>query len=112
MARTRLAGQPVTPAGLAANYTAANVDGHSVATSDIVHVRNAAASAITVTIQTPATVAGLAVADQTVSVPAGGDRFIGGFRADAYAQPSGTDAGLVWVDFSAVTSVTVAALAR
>ena len=110
MARTQLAAQTADVDGLTPVYTAANVDGHWVLPGDIVHVKNGGGGAITVTAVTGATKGGLAVADSPVSVPAGQERMIGGLRADVFAQESGTDAGRVYIDFSAVASVTVAAI--
>lgn len=105
MARTDLSTQRITRSGLDPSYTAANVDGHSISNdgSVVLHVKNGDASAHTVTLVTPRKVDGLDVADLTVSVPAGGERIIGPF-------PPATFGRVVDVDFSAVTSVTVAAL--
>lgn len=106
MARTALEPQRVTQAGLAPVYEAANVDGHSVANdrSDVVlHVKNGGTAAITVTVVTPQTIHGLDVADRALSIPAGGEVIAGRFPRDTYG-------GVLTVNFSAVTSVTVAAL--
>lgn len=110
MARTALATQEIPDTGLVPAYTAANVDGHSVETGVILHVKNGGAGSINVTAVTGGTLGGKAVADTVVAVPAGGDVMVGDLRPDLYAQPSGADAGKVLVDFSAVASVTVAAL--
>lgn len=104
MARTNLAVQRITRAGLDPSFTAANVDGHSI-TNDgdvFVTVKNGSASAITATFITPYQVAGLNVEDLAVSVPAGGERDIGRF-------PPATFGRALDIDFSAVDSVTVAA---
>ncbi len=76
----------------------------------VVHVKNGGAGPITVTVQTPEQRAGLDVAERQVQVPAGGDQFIGPFPIETYNRPAAPDQGKVYVDFSAVTSVTVAAL--
>lgn len=106
MPRTSLAIQAPSSGGLTPNYSAANVDGHSIVNNGQVMmiVKNASAAAINVTAQTPGIVDGLALPDKVVSVAAGGERH---FRWDPgpYNQADGT----VYVDFSAVTSVTVAA---
>lgn len=109
MARTALAVQQVERAGLEPAYTAANVDGHSIANTgkEALHVKNDDASPINVTFLTPGTVDGQAVADRVQAVPAGEERIFGPFPKNIYDQP-GTE--VVHVDFSAVTSVTVAAL--
>ena len=51
------------------------------------HVMNGSANVISVTIQTPKTVDGLAIADRVVSLPAGADRFIGPFPRETYGRP-------------------------
>lgn len=108
MARTALAVQDVVRAGLNPVYSAANVDGHSIQNNGhtVLHVKTAG-TACTVTIQTPGTVDGMAVADRTVALGATAERIIGPFPPSDYNQPTGEG---VYVDFSAVTAVTVAAL--
>jgi len=70
----------------------------------LLRVKNASGAPITVTIETPNTVAGLAIADQTVSIPATtGDKLIGPFTTD-FNQPGTQD---VYVSYSGVTSLTV-----
>jgi hypothetical protein len=69
-------------------------------------VNNGSGGAITVTIATPGTVAGLAVADVAVSVPAGQRYRIGPFPAEHFAQP---DDGLADITYSGVTSLTIGA---
>jgi hypothetical protein len=67
------------------------------------YVKNASGSPITVTIDTPGLVDGLAIANLTVSVPATtGERMIGPFPPGIYNQADGN----VYVDWSSVTSVT------
>lgn len=109
MARTALTPVQVPIAGVALSPTAANVDGHSIVYKDtlFLYVNNASASPVTVTIQTPKTISGLGVDDQPVVVAAGAEALIriGGY-SDLYRRSDGT----VYVDFSAVTSVTVEAL--
>lgn len=106
MARTALTAQSVTSAGLTPSYAAANVDGHSYqpTAGRLLHVKNGGAGSITVTLPTPGTVDGLAVSDRTVTIGAGAEKLIGVGRGAAYRQ----DGGVVYVDFSGVTSVTVA----
>lgn len=112
MARTSLTPQQVVTSGLEATYTAANVDGHMFAPGEsrMLHVVNGGGSSINVTVQAEYTRDGLALPDRVVAVPNGEDRFIGPFDRETYAQRSGNDRGKVYVDFSAVTSVTVALL--
>jgi len=109
MARTALTVNEVVRAGVAFSPSAANVDGHSLANDRnaalFLYVNNGSGSSVTVTIQTPGTVDGLAVADRTVAVAAAAEKLIGPFPSGVYDQSDGA----VYVDFSAVTSVTVAA---
>jgi hypothetical protein len=106
MARTEINYQQIARTGLEAVYTAAVADGAKFANDGrmFVDVVNGSASSINVTVQTPVTVDGLAVADLVVAVPAGESRKIGPFPPGYYNQ---TD-GMVYVDYSAVTDVTVA----
>lgn len=113
MPRTALAAQQITAAGVVPVYSAANVDGHSFANdgNTILHVKNGGASSINVTVQTPQQVAGLDVAENIVAVAAGAERMIGRLRPATFNRPSGAvDPNVVYVDFSAITSVTVAVL--
>lgn len=113
MARTDLSVQDIARSGLAPSFSAANADGHAIYNDGktFIEVKNTDASPITVTIQTPGTVDGLAISDRTVTIPATtGDKMIGPFPPDKYNQISGSDKGKVYVDFSAVSNVTVAAL--
>jgi hypothetical protein len=112
MARSALAPQTVSVAGLTPAFTAANVDGHSIVHNGdplYLEVKNASGAPVTVTVQTNA-VSGRALADDTISVPATtGDKVIGPLDPDVHVVQSGADKGKVYVDFSAVTSVTCAA---
>lgn len=113
MARTALAKQQITSAGVAAAYEAANADGHMIDGDErtFLHVKNGSAASINVTVQTPQQRDGLDVAERVVAVPAGAERFIGPFSKQQYNRPSGgTDPDKVYVDLSAVASVTLAAL--
>lgn len=108
MARTDLTPQNISRSGLGPTFAAASVDGHSWADNgkQFLYVKNASGSPVTVTFPIPVLVDGQAVASKTVSVPATtGERIIGPFTGQ-YRQSDGD----VWVDFSAVTSVTVALL--
>lgn len=95
-------------AGTNPNFAAATAGGDKVAPSDrgALLVRNGSGVSINVTIDVPGnTKYGLANPDVVVAVPAGADRLIGPFPADL-AQ---TD-GFVAIAYSAVTTVTVAAV--
>jgi hypothetical protein len=107
MPRTALTNQNVKRTGLTPTYGAANAAGHSFANSgrELLHVKTVG-TPTTVTIQTPGTVDGLAVAELVISLLANEERLIGPFPPSVYNQ-AGDE---VYVDFSAVTAVTVAAL--
>lgn len=111
MPRTAIVEQTVVDEGITPTYEAANVLGNMIPGDGgiILHVKNTGAQ-ITVTIQTGGTLMGEPVTDKAVVVPATtGDKLIGPFPPALYNQPSGADAGKVYVDYSAVTGVTVAA---
>lgn len=99
--------QNITNLGTAATYSAASPGGDRFLPADgtFLHVKNGGGSPITVTLVTPGSVDGLAVADRPISVPAGSDRFI--------AAPSKlyrSNDGLGDVTWSGTTSVTFAAI--
>lgn len=107
MARTQITPQAATSAGLAVAFEPANVEGNSFAPKRgrALVVRNGSGSSITVTLPTPATADGLAIADRTVTLAAGAQAHVGlGAQGGIYAQTT----GLVHVDYSVVTTVTVA----
>lgn len=114
MPRIELVKQQVVPSGLEATFAAANADGYFFANENdvILEVVNAGGADITVTIVTPATKGGLAVADQAVVVTAGERRHIGRFDPKIYnrATTESVDPDRVYVNFSSVTSVTIALL--
>jgi len=112
MSDVALAPQRVVRTGLAASYTGSlstsntyqvNNSGHM-----ILHFKKSSAVDCVVTVDTPETVDGLAVAQRTVTVPATtGDKFIGPFPPGHYNQP-----GTNYLEFtlSDVAGLTVAAL--
>lgn len=117
MPRTALTVQTTARTGLVATYTAASVaNGHEFINSSekvVLHVKNAGGGATVITIKTPGTVDGLAIADKTVTVSAGTEAFIGPFDNDDYGQDgagSGTGATDVYIDLDVDTSVTLAAI--
>lgn len=108
MARGTLSVQQIARAGIVPAYTAGDAaNGHQFANNEktFLHVKNAGVGSITVTLQTPGSVDGLAVADRTVTVANGAEKMIGPFPAAAYNQSG----GLVYVDLSGDTSVTLGA---
>jgi hypothetical protein len=112
MARTEVVTQDIVLTGLEPALTAANVDGDIVECGGSVFlwVDNASGAEVDVTIQTPLTVEGLAVAENVVAVPAGEVRLIGPIVKRAFGRPSGDDKGKAYVDYETVTSVTRAFL--
>jgi hypothetical protein len=106
MPRTPITPQAVTSAGLVPAFEPANVAGNSyrLAAGQMLTVKNGSGSSVTVTIPTPMQVDGLAVADRTYTVAAGASQDIALGKGDVYRQPG----GVVFVNYSAVTSVTVA----
>jgi len=114
MAYTDLTIQVVTIAGLEPAYVAATAsDGDMWRNSgkEFLHVVNAGGGSIDVTVLTPATVDGLAIEDKIVTIPAGEDRMIGTFKPSLYNNPAGgTDPSKIYVEYSGVSSVTVAAI--
>lgn len=112
MARTDLTVQEVSDDGATVAFEAANVDGNMVTNrGDVaVLIHNASAGAITVTVPTPVTVGGRAVADDTHSVAAGTYLLVGEWDEGTHNQQSGADAGKVYINYSAVASVTVLAM--
>jgi hypothetical protein len=93
-------------AGATVAFTAATVDGDAIRPGSALLVNNASGAPITLTLVTGATIGSRAVADDTVSVPAGSMRLIGPFADDVYPQASGPTKGAVHVDYSAFASVT------
>lgn len=112
MARTVLTVHDVTADGgynITNGLSAANEDGHSIANSDenvTLIAKNASAGVLTVTIQTPREIDGLAIAEETWTVAAG-QTYIGKFMdRDVYNQST----GVVYVDYSVHADITVDAI--
>lgn len=101
--------QNVARTGLAPTYAAAAGGGDTFVNDGqtFVHVKNGGGSSVNVTVDStaPATV-GLAQSDVVVAVPASGERMIGPFPPNAFDDVNGSTA----IAYSAVTSVTVAAV--
>ena len=70
----------------------------------VLRVKNASASPITVTVDTPGTVDGQAIADLALTVGAGEDRLFGPFST-TFQQSD----GYIWAVCSAVATVTIGA---
>jgi hypothetical protein len=104
-----LASQVVTRAGTGLNptYAAASGGGDTVKTGKNVflHVKNGHSSPQTVTIATPGSVGGLAIADLAIAVPNAGERMIGPID-DTFRDSN----GLAAITYSGTTLLTVAAI--
>lgn len=109
MARTTLTAQTAGPGGLAPTTVTPDASGvvfHSDAHGLLV-VTNGAASSITVTPKIGRQVRGKSVTSDPITVAAGATMYFGPFDAD-FEQPGGK--AQVFVDFSAVATVSVALL--
>ena len=104
-----LAHQSIANAGTEVTYATAGVSGDKTVPGERVflHVVNGGETDTVVTLTTPGTVSGLAIADQEVTVTAGESRFIR-LPADLYRNRA--DSGLAAFACEPVTSVTVAVL--
>lgn len=102
-----LTAQSMPLGGLLPTYAAAAGGGDQAPCGEklVLHVRNDDASSKTVTVATPGTVGGLAIADAAQTIPAGDDAFIP--LKSTYRDPA---TGLAAITYSAATSVTVAVL--
>lgn len=100
--------QDVTAAGITPDYVAASATGDSFPNNGrvMLHVKNGGTAAIDVTIISAKTCNFGFQHNITVSVPASGEKMIGPFPPERFNN----DQGQVQVNYSAVTSVTVAAL--
>jgi hypothetical protein len=107
MARTDLAVTKLSDVGEEVSLSAANADGHYVQNNErtFLYVVNAHTSAWNVTIQTPNTVKGLAIADRVVAVANGEASLIGPFPASVYND----SLGRLLVDYEGTTALTVGA---
>jgi hypothetical protein len=106
MARVSIPITQLTDAGVAQPAQTASdaANGHSLLFNDgrvIVEVQNTNAAAKTVTFETPATVGGFAVADNTVSIPNGATLTFGPFAPSVYNQADGS----VWIDVEISTDL-------
>lgn len=108
MARSALTIQQVARTGIIPSYGAANVDGNSISNDGQVflHIKNGGASPINVTVQVPTQVDGMAITARVVAVANASEKMIGPFPPNLFNQSDGS----LYVDYSAVTTVTVAAV--
>ena len=101
-----LAVQQISRTGLSPTYAACGAGGDEFVNSgdEFIHIKNGHTGTQTVTIATPATVDGLAVADRDVAVPSGEERMIGPFPAATYNDGDSK----VQLTYDAVTLLTIA----
>lgn len=106
MAQLNVQGTGLT--GLAPTYQAADAVGDSFANNGrtFIHVKNGGAASITVTVDSQQSCSQGFDHDVAVAVPAGAERMIGPFNQARFNDANGN----VLVFYSAVTSVTVAAI--
>jgi hypothetical protein len=108
MPRTALTVQQVTRTGSRRRIRPATDPAGTrcpTAGKEMIHVKTTT-NAVVVTIQTPGTVDGLAIADRTVSIGTSSERMIGPFPPSYYNQADGA----VYIDFDVVTGATIAAI--
>jgi hypothetical protein len=107
MPRQRPAAVSDTPGQAGAQITPTApvlADGDAIYPNNVVVVTTTT-TACTLTFQTGQTAGNYAIADPTQVQPAG-QTWIYGPWSKEFPQPSGTDAGLVYIDYSTVTGVT------
>lgn len=103
-----LAVQQITTAGLAPTFTAASVGGDAIAcdNDNSLRVKNGSGGSITVTIASPTPCNFGFVHNVAVAVAAGADVTIGPLILSRFGDAT----GLAQITYSAVTSITVAAI--
>lgn len=112
MARASQTTQVATAYKLAPTLTQPTADGDIVDCGDVhLWVHNGSGGSINVTVQSTATVEGLAVANLVVAVAAGQDALVGPLPKNAFGRKTGDDKARAYVDYSSQTSVTRAVVA-
>lgn len=96
--------QTVGSSGLDPQYVAASSGGDKVVPGQgsYIHVKNSSGGSIDVTLVTPGTVQGLAVADRVVAVPGGGERKIA--VGSVYRNPAD---GLAQITYATEVGLTI-----
>lgn len=102
-----LTAQRIAQSGTAPTYSAASSGGDTAPVGGglKLHVVNGSGASVTVTVVTPGTLDGLAIADAALSVPAGGSGFIP--LTNVYRDPV---TGRAAISYSATATVSVAVL--
>ena len=103
-----LTAQTIVRAGLEATYAACAGGGDEFVNTgaEFIHIKNGHSGTQTVTIATPNTVDGLAIADRAVAVTNAEERMIGPFPPGIYNDGNGK----VQLTYDAVTALTIAIL--
>lgn len=106
-----LATQQIGRSGVTPTYAAASGGGDAFVCDErtFLHVKNGSGASVTVTITPVATVDGISLSAQQITVPASGEKMAGPFPAELFRDPA---TGLASIGYSASTSVTIAALRR
>lgn len=101
-----LASQQIAPAGIIPTLAAANSGGDAFVcgANSFLHVKNGSGSSITVTLVTPNSDFGQAIADVTITVAAGAEKLVGPLYPAEFENDS---TGLGSITYSAATTVTV-----
>lgn len=110
--RTELTVQDIVQSGLNPAYVAADATNDMMFKNDgktFLHVKNAGAGAVNVTIVSVPDVFGRS-GDVVVNISAGAERMIGVFKDFLFNQKSGADVNKIYVNFDVDASVTVAAI--
>jgi hypothetical protein len=113
MARVSVATQAVTPAGVAPTFQAGTTDGEivDVGANLTLVVRNGGGSSTTLTVQTPMQYQGLDVAEVSLVLAAGATGFVA-LDPTLFRRTAAPDAGRAYVNYTVITSVTVAVIQR
>lgn len=109
MARVTVTPTEASVAGATLTQATFTADGISIPTGCIVLVENTSGGSSNITVQTPQTVEGLAVAEQITAQATGTLKAYGRLKPATFARPSGgSDEGRIWIDSSVTTGVTYA----
>lgn len=100
----------ISDAGTTMTLAAASGDGHKFPNTgrEFVVVTNDYTATVTLTIITGGQAGGIAIDDVDVSLSAGASKIVGPFNPAIFNQNSGSDAGRIYLDWSAAVTGTVA----
>jgi hypothetical protein len=104
----------ITPTAIAVTGTAqslgnASGDGQKFANTgdDFILVANAYTATITLTVVTGGEVGSIPISDVDVAIAAGATELVGPFNKSIFDQPSGTDAGKIYLNWNTAVTGTV-----